>query len=146
MTEEPMNTESPDSRGVLSGIVITLLSAGIAVSFFAVFFSVAYYKQMPYGQFQAIVLQVVSVIIAVAITQFLSRKIQGNRLSFMQAFLGGWLSALILGMLTSFFYSIFSKITGVQVAPKGAFAMILMLFSFLGLIISLILSIIFKKE
>ena len=146
MAEEASNNPGPDSRGVLSGIAITLFSALISVTFFAIFFSLAYSKKLPYGQFQAVVLQTAAAIVAVGLAQFLSRKVQGDKLSFIQAFLAGWLSSLVLGMMISFFYSIFSRVTGVQVMPKGAFAMILMLFSLLGLIISLLLSFIFKKE
>jgi hypothetical protein len=146
MAEDLTNPEEPGSRGVLSGILITLLSALVAALFFALFFSLAYYKKMPYGKPQAIILQVTAALVAVGMTQFLSRKIQGDRLSFLQAFLGGWMSSLVLGMFLSFFYNIFFRITEVQVMPEGAFAMILMLFSLLGLFISLLLSFIFKKE
>ena len=145
MPEQLTDNPGSNSRGVLSGIAITLFSAFISAMFFALFFSLAFYKKMPYGKPQAIILQVAAALVAVGMTQFLSRKIQGDRLTFIQAFLGGWLSSLVLGMMISFFYTVFFRITEVQVMPKGAFAMILMLFSLLGLIISLLLSFIFKK-
>ena len=148
MAEDLIEPSNPNSRGALSGIAIILFSALIASGFYALFFSLAYKKNLPADQFRfvAMVLQIAAALVAVAMTQFLSRKIQGDRLNFMQAFLGGWMSALVVGMFISFFYSIFSKITGAENMPQGAFAAILMLFSLLGLFISLLLSFIFKKE
>lgn len=144
----PDLTEQPDSRGVFSGILIALFSAAVAAVFYAVFFMLAYNKQLPEANFRFVdmVLQLSGAIVSVGMTQFLARQVQGGRLGFMQAFLGGWMSCLMLGMLISFFYGIFVKWKGLPALPEGAFAMKLMLFSLLGLIISLILSFIFKKE
>ena len=133
-------------RGVLTGIMITLFSVLISTTFFGIFFTLAYIKKLPYGGMQAIILQVTSIIVAAGITQFLSRMVQGNKLSFMQAFLGGWMASLILAIFICSFYTIFSKITGMQFLPPGAFAKVLMLYSGLGIFISLILAVILKKE
>lgn len=140
--------QQPDSRGTLSGIVIALLSAVVATTFYAVFFVLAYHKNLPeaHMRFVDMILQLTGALVTVAMTQFLSRNLQGGRLSFLQAFLGGWMSSLMLGMLISFFYSIFVKVKELPALPEGTFAMKLMLFSLLGLIISLLLSFIFKKE
>lgn len=149
MTEDLINHQ-PDnqSRGTLSGIAIVLFAALVSTAMYALFFTLAYKKNLPDDQFRfvGVFMQITAAIVSVGLTQFLSRKIQGDRLGFMQAFLGGWMSCLVLGMLISFFYSIFSRITGQDNLPQGAFAAILMLFSFLGLVISLLLSFIFKKE
>lgn len=92
------------------------------------------------------VLQITSILFAVALTQVLSKKIQGNKLSLMQGFLGGWMASLVLAIFVSTFYSIFSKVTGNQLVPKGALTMLVMLYSGIGIFISLILAIILKKE
>lgn len=133
-------------RGVLTGIMITLFSALFSTLFFAAFFMLAYAKKMPYGKPQAMVLQITSILFAVALTQVLSKKIQGNKLSLMQGFLGGWMASLVLAIFVSTFYSIFSKVTGNQLVPKGALTMLVMLYSGIGIFISLILAIILKKE
>jgi len=44
-------------------------------------------KKMPYGRFQAMILQVTSILFTVVLTQYLSKKIQGDKLKFMQGFL-----------------------------------------------------------
>ena len=148
MTEDLINQPDNNSRGFLSGITITLFSAIIAVLFFALFMGVAYTKKMPIEKlyFARMFLQITAVVVAVGMTQFLSRKIQGDRLGFMQAFLGGWMSSLMLGMLTALFYSIFYRVTELPLMPEGGFAILLIFFSALGLFISLLLSFIFKKE
>ncbi len=143
-----MNEQVQDNnpRGVASGFVIAILSASLATIFFASFTTLVYVKNMPFGKPQAVIVQIVSVVMAVGSAQFLSRKIQGNKLSMMQALLIGWLSSLILAMFVATFYSIFSKITGQDLLQKGAFAMLLMLYNGLGLVWSIILGVILKKE
>ncbi len=133
-------------RGVVTGIMITLFSVLISTVLFALFFTTAYLKKMPYGRSQALIFQFTSIVIAIGMTQFLSRKIQGNKLSIMQGFLGGWMASLVLAIFICSFYTIFSSITGMQLLPKGAFAKVLMLYSGIGIIISLILAVILKKE
>jgi hypothetical protein len=64
----------------------------------------------------------------------------------MQGFLGGWLASLVLAIFVNSFYTIFSKITGTAVLPKGAFAMVLMLYSAIGVFVSLVFAFILKKE
>jgi hypothetical protein len=140
--------QAPDNnpRGVVTGIMITLFAALVSTLFFAVFFTLAYVKKMPYGKPQAMLLQTASILVTVGITQYLSRMIQGNRLSFLQGFLGGWMASLVLAMLISSFYTIFSKFTGQPLLPQGGFAIVLMLYSGLGIFISLILALLFKKD
>lgn len=135
-----------EAQGMLTGIMITLFAAFISALGYIAVFSLAYYKGFPFEQKQNIVFTILAVCIAVGITQILSRMIQGNKLSFMQAFLGGWMSSLVLCMFISFFFSIFIKITNTQKLPEGTFALRMMLFSMLGIIISLILSLITKKN
>ncbi len=142
MNELPPN----NTRGVLSGITITLFSALVSALFFAAFFTLAYVKKLPYGRPQAMILQMTSIVVVVGMTQFLSRKIQGNKLSLMQGFLGGWMASLVLAIFISTFYTLFSKATGTQLMPKGAFAIVLMLYSGIGIIFSLLLAIVLKKE
>jgi cobalamin synthase len=133
-------------RGVLSGFVIAIISALFSTLFFASFTTLVYIKNMPFGKPQAVIVQIVSVIIAVALAQFLSRKIQGDKLSMMQALLIGWLSSLILGMFIATFYTIFSSFTNQNLMQKGAFAMLLLLYNGLGLVWSIIIGVILKKE
>ena len=141
-------TTSPEgsTRGVMSGIMIILFSALLSTIFFGTFFTLAYLKKMPYGRFQAMILQVTSILFTVVLTQYLSKKIQGDKLKFMQGFLGGWLASLVLAIFVNSFYAIFSKITGTAVLPKGAFAMVLMLYSAIGVFVSLVFAFILKKE
>lgn len=141
----PMTSDN-NPRGTLSGITIILLSALLSTLFFAAFFTLAYVKKMPYGRMQAMLFQVTSILFAVVLTQVLSRKIQGDKLKFMQGFLGGWLASLVLAIFINTFYTIFAKVTGTQLLPKGAFAMILMLYSAIGIFVSLVFAIILKKE
>lgn len=133
-------------RGVASGFVIAIISALFATLFFAAFTTLVYVKQMPFGKPQAVIVQITSIVMAVGLSQFLSRKIQGNKLTMMQALLIGWLTSLILAMFIATFYSIFSKITHQDLLQKGAFAMLLMLYNGLGLVWSIILGVILKKE
>ena len=133
-------------RGVVTGIMITLFAVIVSTVLFGSFFTAAYVKKMAYGNLQAMVLQLTSIVVAIGITQFLSRMIQGNKLSMMQGFLGGWMASLVLAIFICSFYTIFSNITGTQLLPKGAFAKVLMLYSGIGIIISLILAVIFKKD
>lgn len=133
-------------RGVLSGFVIAIISALFSTLFFASFTTLVYVKNMPFGKPQAVIVQIVSVIIAVALAQFLSRKIQGDKLSMMQALLIGWLSSLILGMFIATFYTIFSSFTHQNLMQKGAFAMLLILYNGLGLVWSIIIGVILKKQ
>ena len=145
-----MDNQSNESnpRGALSGIMIILFSTLLSTLFFAGFFTLAHIKNMPYGRMQAMLSQVTSILFAVFLTQYLSRKIQGDRLKFMQGFLGGWMASLVLAMFVTAFYSIFSSITGTQLLPKGkgAFAMVLMLYSAIGVFVSLVFAFILKKE
>ena len=143
MTEE---IQENNPRGVASGFIIAIISALFATVFFASFTTLVYVKSMPFGKPQAVIVQITSIVMAVGLAQFLSRKIQGNKLSMMQALLIGWLSSLILAMFVATFYSIFSKITGQDLLQKGAFAMLLMLYNGLGLVWSIILGVILKKE
>lgn len=133
-------------RGVASGFIIAIISALFATVFFASFTTLVYVKSMPFGKPQAVIVQITSIVMAVGLAQFLSRKIQGDKLTMMQALLIGWLSSLILAMFVATFYSIFSKITGQDLLQKGAFAMLLMLYNGLGLVWSIILGVILKKE
>lgn len=135
-----------NARGVLSGIMIILFASLLSTIFFGAFFTLAYVKKMPYGRPQAMFLQVTSILFTVVLTQYLSKKIQGDKLKFMQGFLGGWLASLVLAIFINSFYTIFSKITGTQLLPKGAFAMVLMLYSAFGIFISLVFAFILKKE
>lgn len=135
-----------NTRGVLSGIMIILFSSLLSTVFFGAFFTLAYVKKMPYGRPQAMFLQVTSILFTVVLTQYLSKKIQGDKLKFMQGFLGGWLASLVLAIFINSFYTVFSKITGTQLLPKGAFAMVLMLYSAFGIFISLVFAFILKKE
>ena len=135
-----------NTRGLLSGIMIILFSALLSTIFFGGFFTLAYVKHMPYGRMQAMLSQVTAILFAVVLTQFLSRKIQGDKLTVMQGFLGGWLASLVLGIFVNTFYTIFQKITGANIVPKGAFAMILMLYSAIGVFVSLVFAFILKKE
>lgn len=143
--EEQPNTES-NIRGTLSGVLIVLLSALMSTVFFAIFFILAYVKQMPYGRMQAMLLQVTSIMFTVILTQYLSKKVQGDKLSLMQGFLGGWLASLVLAIFIISFYTIFSMFTGKQLLPQGAFAMVLMLYSAIGVFVSLVFGLIMKKE
>ena len=133
-------------RGVASGFIIAIISALFSTLFFASFTTLVYVKKMPFGKPQAVIVQIVSVIIAVALSQFLSRKIQGNKLSMMQALLIGWLSSLILAMFIATFYSVFGSVTHQDLMQKGVFSMLLLLYNALGLIWSIILGVILKKE
>ena len=135
-----------NTRGLLSGIMIILFSALLSTIFFGGFFTLAYVKHMPYGRMQAMLLQVTSILFTVVLTQYLSRKIQGDKLKFMQGFLGGWLASLVLAIFINSFYTIFSKITGAALLPQGAFAMVLMLYSAIGIFVSLVFALILKKE
>jgi len=135
-----------NTRGTMTGIMVTLFSALFATLFFAGFFILAYIKHMPYGRMQAMLSQVTAILFAVVLTQFLSRKIQGDKLTVMQGFLGGWLASLVLGIFVNTFYTIFQEITGANIVPKGAFAMILMLYSAIGVFVSLVFAFILKKE
>lgn len=144
-----MSNEQPtdsNPRGVLSGFVIAIISALFSTIFFAAFTTLVYIKKMPFGKPQAVIVQIVSVIIAVVLSQFLSRKIQGDKLSMMQALLMGWLSSLILAMFIATFYSVFSSITHQNLMQKGAFAMLLILYNGIGLVWSIIIGVIIKKE
>ena len=133
-------------RGVASGFAIAIVAALFATVFFASFTTLVYVKKMPFGKPQAVIVQIVSVIIAVVLSQFLSRKIQGNKLSMMQALLIGWLSSFILAMFIATFYSVFSTFTHQNIMQEGAFAMLLLLYNFLGLVWSIIIGVILKKE
>ena len=84
-------TQDNNPRGVASGFAIAIISALFSTLFFASFTTLVYVKKMPFGKPQAVIVQIVSVIIAVGLSQFLSRKIQGAKLSMMQALLIGWL-------------------------------------------------------
>lgn len=141
-----INQSANSAQGMLTGIMITLFAAFIGALGYSIVFSLAYYKGLPFEYLQNMVFTILSIFISVLITQILSRIIQGNKLSFMQAFLGGWMSSLVLGMFISFFYSIFIKITNTQKLQEGTFALRMMLFSMIGIIISVILSIIIKKK
>ncbi|MFN8283096.1 MAG: hypothetical protein U0U67_07755 [Chitinophagales bacterium] len=143
MSEQPSDS---NPRGALSGILITLISAGMATLFFAAFFTLAYIKHMPYGRPQAMILQVTAIAFTVILTLFLSRKVQGDKLSYMQGFLGGWMASLVLALFVSAFYSVFSSITKTPTMPKGGFAMVVMLYSAIGMLFSLAAAMIFKKD
>lgn len=142
---EQLTTEN-NARGVLSGFMIAIFSALFSTLFYAGFSTLVYVKKMPFGGPQAVIVQIVSIIFAVALSQYLARKIQGDKLSIIQAVLMGWLTSMILAMFIASFYSIFSKITGVQLLSKGAFAMLLLLYNGLGLVWSIIVGVILKKE
>ncbi len=144
-----MNEPTPqdnNTRGTLTGIMVTLFSALFATLFFAGFFTLAYLRHMPYGRMQAMLSQVTAILFAVVLTQYLSKKIQGDKLKFMQGFLGGWLASLVLAIFVNTFYTLFAKITGTNLVPKGAFAMILMLYSAIGVFVSLVFALILKNE
>jgi len=140
-----MSEEQEGPRGTLSGIFIAILAAFLSGMFFALFTYMAYTHKKFIGAPQLVVLQVAAVIVAVGVTQFLYRQIQGNRLQYRQAFFGGWMSSLILGIFVAFYYNLFSKKTGIAL-PAGSFARVLILYNLLGLIISLILAFVFKKN
>lgn len=142
------NEQDYSPRGVLSGITIALFSAFVSVLFFAAFYSLAYVKKMPFGNMQAVILQTTAILTTVVMYQYLSRKIQGNKLSIMQAFLGGWMASLILALFVITFYSIFQKITKINMVPDGSgvFSSVLMLYSAIGMFISLIFALILKKS
>jgi hypothetical protein len=144
--DNEIQEHSNPAQGMVTGIMITLFASTIATIAYAAVFSLAFYKGKYFGNVQNMGFTILSVFMSVLITQILSRMIQGNKLTFMQAFLGGWMSSLILGMFISFFYSIFIKITKTNALPEGTFALRMMLFSMLGIFISLFLSLIIKKN
>lgn len=135
-----------NTRGVLSGFMIAIFSALFSTLFYSGFSTLVYVKKLPFGGPQAVIVQIVSIVFAVALSQYLARKIQGNKLSIMQALLIGWLTSLMLAMFIASFYTIFSKVTGQHLLPKGAFAMLLLLYNGLGLVWSIIIGVILKKE
>ena len=140
------NNQANHTQGMLTGIMITLFAALIGVVAYGSVFTLAHYMGKDFGQLQNTVFTVLSVIVAVVLAQLLSRGIQGNRLSFMQAFLSGWMASLILGMFINFFFTIFIQITKMPPLQEGSFARMMMMFSMLGIFISLILSLITKKS
>lgn len=140
-----MTEESNNPRGALSGVFIALLSALVSASFFVLFTWMAYRQHKILAPNQLVVLQVAAALVAVGMTQFLYRQVQGNKLEFRQGFFGGWMSSLMLGIFVAFYYGIFSKHTRTPL-PAGSFAMVLILYNLLGLIISLILAFVFRKE
>lgn len=141
-----MEAQSNNPRGVLSGFMIAIVSALFSTIFFTAFTTLAYVKKMPFGQAQAVFIQILAIVMAVFLSQFLSRKIQGNKLSMMQGLLIGWLSSLMLAMFVASYYTIFSKITGQNIMQKGAFAMLLLLYNGLGLVWSIIIGVFLRKE
>lgn len=140
------SNNNPHAQGMLTGIMITLFSSAIGILCYGSVFLLAHYKGLVFGQPQNMVFTILSLLVTVVLTQVLSRQIQGNRLSMMQAFLGGWMSSLMLGMLVNFFYSIFIKLSHTPALPKGSFAQLMMLYSMLGIFISLPLSLLLKKS
>lgn len=141
-----MSDEQKGANGFLAGISITLLSALVACLLFAGTFIMANRKGLEYTPFHAQVFQMVAMFVAIAMTQFLSRQIQGNKLSFMQAFLGGWMTNLILAIFIFTFYRIYFTVTKQEGIPEGQFGAMLFLYSGLGLMLSAILAIFFKKS
>lgn len=142
--EEEINQNS--AQGMLTGIMVTLFAALIGAIAYGSVFSLAHYTGKDFGSLQNQVFTILSVIVTVAVSQILSRVIQGNKLNFLQAFLSGWMASLILGMFVNFFYSIFIKITKMPPLGEGSFASIMMLYSMLGIFVSLVLSLIIKKS
>ncbi len=138
--------EQNNPRGVLSGLMIALVSALFSTVFYAAFTTLVYIKKMTLLQSQVVFIQIVCIVMAVFLAQFLARKIQGNKLSMLQALLTGWLTSMVLAIFVSSYYTIFSKITGLNIMPKGAFAMLLLLYNGLGLIWSIIIGVFLKKE
>lgn len=143
---EPNSNASNNPRGVLSGFMIAIVSALFSTVFYVTFTLLAYTKKMPFGQAQVVVLQIICIIMSVILAQFLARKIQGNKLSMLQALLSGWLTSMMLAIFISSYYTIFSKITGLNIMPKGAFAMLLLLYNGLGLVWSIIIGVFMRKE
>ncbi len=138
--------EQNNPRGVLSGLMIALVSALFSTIFYAAFTTLVYIKKLTLQQSQVVFIQIVCIVMAVFLAQYLARKIQGNKLSMMQALLTGWLTSMVLAIFISSYYTIFSKITGLNIMPKGAFAMLLLLYNGLGLIWSIIIGVFLKKE
>lgn len=141
---QPVQDSNP--QGLLSGLLIALISSLFSTVFYGAFSTLTYIKNLKPGQAQIVFVQIVSIIMCVFLAQFLARKIQGNKLSFMQALLIGWMTALMLAMFVAAYYTIFSKITGNNILPKGAFAMLLLLYSGLGMVWSIIIGVFLKKE
>jgi hypothetical protein len=137
-------TQDNNPRGALTGIFIALLSALFAALFYIGFTYLAYIKNKPMAGAQQVIVQVVSAAFAIGLTQFLFRQVQGNKLQFKQGFLGGWMASLMLGIFVAFYYNIFAKHIG-NPLPKIAFAMVLMLYNLLGIIISFIFAFVLKK-
>ncbi len=142
------NQTDYNPRGVMSGITIALFSAFVSVVFYAGFYSLAYVKKLPFGNTQAVILQMTAILTTVVMYLYLSRKVQGNKLSLLQGFLGGWMSSLMLAIFVITFYSIFQRVTKINLIPEGSgvFSSILMLYSAIGMFISLIFALLFKKS
>lgn len=141
---EPVQENNP--QGILSGLLIALISALFSTIFYGAFTTLVYVKNLQPLPAQIIFVQIISIVMCVFLSQFLAKKIQGNKLSFMQALLIGWMTALMLAMFVAAFYTIFSKITGVDTIQKGAFAMLLLLYSGLGMVWSIIIGVLLKKD
>lgn len=141
---QPVQDSNP--QGVLSGLLIALISSLFSTMFFGAFITLTHIKNIVPKEAQIVFVQIVCVIMCVFLAQFLAKKIQGNKLSFMQALLIGWLTALMLAMFVAAFYTLFTKITGIRTLQNGAFAMLLLLYNGLGIVWSIIIGVFLKKE
>lgn len=141
--DEQLQDNNP--RGAVTGIFIALLAALFSALFFIGFTYLAYIKNKTMVPAQQVIIQVVTASVAIGLTQYLFRQVQGNKLLFKQGFLGGWMSSLMLGIFIAFYNNLFAKHLG-NPLPKIAFAMVLMLYNLLGIIISFIFALILKKN
>lgn len=139
--QQPAN----NARGALTGIFISLLSALFSALFFIGFTYLAYIKKKQMIPAQQVIVQIMAASLAIGLTQFLFRQVQGNKLLFKQGFLGGWMSSLMLGIFIAFYNNIFANHIGSPL-PKIAFAMVLMLYNLLGIIISFIFALLLRKQ
>ena len=94
--------------------------------------------ELSYGQI--IGMHIGFIALGVILTHYLIRRSVGNAFNFTKLFMYGWMSSLVLGLITGLFYKVFFAQTGEQPNIPNYFARMLITYNLFGLVISAIVA------
>ena len=129
-------TEELDDERPLSSPMPTLAGAFAAAAIYVTLTLITYSKGIIISYGQIIGLHISVIVISVIVSQWLTIRDLGKFTGFKRIWLTGWMSVLILGVVTALFYNIFFKRTGEVPNIPNYFARMLMSYNFFGLVIS----------
>lgn len=118
------------------------LFAAVAYAILTIFL---FQNNFELSQVQNMAMHLSFIAFSVVGTQLMVRKAMGDQPEFKRIWLYGWMSVVVLGVLTVIFYKLFYARTGQVMEIPGYYARLLITYNFFGLVISAMLAFFIRR-